>query len=677
MKKSAYLLLFFLLVNLGRLKAGGVDSLLALVKQSKSDTQTVKLYAKIGVECDIEDILQYCNKGLAIIESKKLNSDNPDYKVYQTERARIYNNIGFYYYFKLNTLKSIDYYQKAILLLEQLQTDNDLLASLYNNVSSQYILLKNYRKPVYYLTKVIAIDKANKNESMLALDYGNLSSSYYYLDKRDSCTLYSKKSLAIRRKLKDQEGEITTLYNIGSNYFRWKDFDKAEKYFAEGFKKFLQLESFQDSSLLINIFLWEGKWRLHAKEYKQAEQYLNKAYALCFQTGRFTEIIEVTNSLYKLYSETGNSKKALIFYKKYKAVYDSSYNANIEHQASINDVKFDYGKKEILMKVQQEKELALEKEKQTEQRRLLFISLFVIVLTIIFSLVIYNRWKLLLKQKSVIETQQRQLMRQSQQLQETNVMLDKRNQTITDSINSALNVQNALLPGEHEIRELLGEESMVLFMPKDLVSGDFFLIKLIGRYIYIVLADCTGHGVSGAFISVLSIKSIEKIINTNKAGELVEQTLKQLHMEFLFSFSKSNESGFGIDLVVALYDTAENKLRFSGSGNSVFIVSNGKLNEYKFKNLQIGKLNYNIPETEIVEVNLNQGDCIYAATDGYSDQVGEATQKRFSSPRLKQLLTDNSSLSMTEQKGNLEKAINEWKGCKEQYDDITIIGWKA
>ena len=676
MNKLVVLLLFLHSISNSSF-SNEVDSLLNIIKKSKSDTQIVSTYGRIGVLCEIEDIPSFSNTTLQLIEKKKINSKHPDYKFYQTEKARAYNNLGYYYYFKLNTIKSIDAYQKAILILEEIESDDDLLASLYNNVSSQYMLIKNYRKPIEYLHRVIAIDKKNKSNEMLALDYNNLASAYYYIDKKDSCIWYGKIALELRKKIGDKVGETNVLYNLASNYYKWKEYKYASEYFNRAHNSFINLKVVKDSSQLITMYHWEAKWRRYKNDLHNAEINLKKAFNLCFRTERYTEIAEITYDLYSLYKKLKNDKNALQYLEKYNAIVDSSNNAFIDKQVSLKEAKFEYEKEAILLKLEQQKKLAIEQEKRIEQKKILYVALLGLLITLVLFVIIYNRWKLLLKQKKIIEQQQRQLVQQQLELHDSNTVLEIKNSTIREGINAALYFQNALLPSKRELNELLGLEHFLFFKPKDLVSGDFYQVKKIDKFIYIVIADCVGHGVSGAFIGVLSIKIIDKIIANTKPQDLAKETLLQLHSEFKNSFEKSNESGIGIDLVVAVFDTENYLLRLSGSGNKVIVKQGDEFITINFKNLQLGKLNHALPEFEVEEIKLSPNDLIYASTDGYIDQVGDESKKKFSNARFLQLLHEISHLSLNEQGNRIEQTFEKWKGAKEQYDDVCVLGWRV
>lgn len=654
--------------------AGETDSLLSLIHKSQSDTEAIRLYAKLTEACSVEDILKYSNEGLELILKKHSKETDPDYAFYETEKARFFNNIGFYYHNKLNPIKAIEYYQKAILILEKINSDEDLLASLYNNAAAVYVTLKYYHKSIASLSKVIAIDKKNKNEKILALDYNNLGTSYNYLQMRDSAIYFFRQSLQLRRKFNDEYGTIMTILNISSLYFKKEEFTAARQYLDEAFEKLNQLKNPKDSVVYINAYTWKGSWLWHIKDYKAAEEYFLKAYRLSISQSVFTYLNEITRNLYSVYYTTGDYKNALLYYQQFHELEDSTVNQRIENDAEISDIKFDYEKKQILMKAAQDKELAIEKEAKSKRTILLILLLIIISIVIAFLIIIYNRWKLESKQKLLIEEQKTQLSIQHDELDEAHRQLNKKNKQITDSIDYALNIQHALLQTEEEIKALTQTDCFVLFKPKDIVSGDFYILKKNGRYIFWALADCTGHGVPGAFISIISIKTIEKTLGSNIKESAITNILNQLHEEFLHTFS--NEEGIGIDIVIGIYDVLEQNLHLCGSGNSVLVVSEGKMNEYKFDNLQLGKKGKTVDNIHISRVKLKKGDCIYAATDGFADQIGDESKKRYSASRLKQVILDNHAIPMADQKLNLERAFNGWKGDKEQYDDITVMGWR-
>lgn len=665
--------MFLIQLFVGSIKADEVDSLLRLIKISKSDTQKVRLYGSIVNLCEINEIPKYAALSFKIIEKQKLTVNNPNYIFFETERARLYNNIGFYYYENLNALKTLENYQKAILILEKINGDEDLLASLYNNITAQYSQLKLYGKIIPYMQKVIAIDLKNNNEKMLALDYNNLAAAYRNLNKIDSALFYFEKSLTLRIKGKDALGEVTTLLNIGNIYQTKKELTKAEYYINIAETKANSLKNTSDSSVYTNLYYWKGVLNHQKNDLQKAEKFLQKSLGIAKRNKNYINLGIILSELYKINKENKDYKNALQFYEAGNALKDSTANADIAKESELKNLKFDYDKKEILTKVENEKQLAIEKEKQTRQKYFILFTFVIIVLGGVSFVIIYNRWKLVSKQKVVIESQKDLLNEQHQDLEKTHEQLHKKNITITDSIDYALSIQQALLTDEVEAKEITSKDCFILFKPKDVVSGDFYWIKKFGSKTIWIVADCTGHGVPGAFISLLAIKSIENYFLSEQNVNDPKGLLNHIHKEFLSSFEQSKETGIGVELVLCCLDSDNNVLTCCGSSNNVLIANGTDLQENKFPSLHLGKINHTIGPVEEVFIKLKKGDAIYLTTDGLIDQVGGPQNRKFYSKRLKDLILEFNTLDCKTQKENIEKNFTEWVGKKQQYDDVTLF----
>lgn len=279
----------------------------------------------------------------------------------------------------------------------------------------------------------------------------------------------------------------------------------------------------------------------------------------------------------------------------------------------------------------------------------------------------------LAKEKKVLEEK---VTERTVELKDANDKLSVAFQDIKDSINYAKKIQNAILPLDEEIKKAL-PQSFVLFQPRDVVSGDFYWFNRKDHLIYIAAVDCTGHGVPGAFMSMIGSSLLNEIIS-KKGNHDAAGVLKKLHLGVRKSLKQdrdSYESKDGMDLALAVIDTNTNSLQYAGAKRSLFAFINGEFSEVKADKQSIGGLemkddytfqNHNFP--------LQKGDTFYLFTDGYVDQFGGEKGKKYSTKRLKERLTELQSLSLSEQCKTLEKDIVQWKSDLEQVDDILVIG---
>lgn len=249
---------------------------------------------------------------------------------------------------------------------------------------------------------------------------------------------------------------------------------------------------------------------------------------------------------------------------------------------------------------------------------------------------------------------------------------------ITDSINYAKKIQNAILP----IKEHFGKaftDYFILFKPRDIVSGDFYWIAEDKDKIYFTAADCTGHGVPGAFMSMLGISSLNEIFGSKKNDLTANKILNQLREKIKFSLhqtGKEGENKDGIDMAMCILHKTKNILEYAGAYNSLYLIRNCELIEYKADRMPIGIYHVEKESFTNNEIQLQKGDIIYIFSDGYVDQFGGPAQTKFKSLNLKKMLVEICEKPMNEQKQILETRFNAWRGKLDQIDDLIFIGIK-
>lgn len=282
------------------------------------------------------------------------------------------------------------------------------------------------------------------------------------------------------------------------------------------------------------------------------------------------------------------------------------------------------------------------------------------------------------QQKEEISAQRDQLEVQRDMAKEQYIELKKRTQELSDSITYAKNIQQAMLPPEDLLSSAFPEH-FVLYQPRDVVSGDFYWFKEFikdGRPIYVVAAaDCTGHGVPGAFLSMLGISLLNEIVpnrNLTKPSQFLEEMRKELKA------SLRQKAGFrmrkdGIDIALCVIDPTQKTLQYAGAYNPLFLIRNNELSELKAVPSPVG-VHHNELDFKNHTITLNGNEQIYIFSDGFSDQLGGKYGHKFLKKQFKQLLLQNSSLPMQEQKSKLTAAFEEWRCDTRQIDDVLVIG---
>jgi len=262
------------------------------------------------------------------------------------------------------------------------------------------------------------------------------------------------------------------------------------------------------------------------------------------------------------------------------------------------------------------------------------------------------------------------------ELEQQKQIIEIKNKSITDSIKYAKKIQTAFLP-KQEIIETVLPNSFILYLPRDIVSGDFYWIRQIDDLRIIIAADCTGHGVPGAFLSILGTTLLNDIIvskNILKPNKILDE-LRIAVVNSLNQFGTSNENKDGMDISVCVYNPENNILEYSGANNSLYIVRESNLIEYKSDRQPVGVFAKEKPFT-LHEINMKPNDSFYIFSDGYSSQFGGQKNDKLKTSRFKEYLLAVSKLDISNQKVELDNMLKTWQGNYEQIDDILVIGVK-
>ena len=253
------------------------------------------------------------------------------------------------------------------------------------------------------------------------------------------------------------------------------------------------------------------------------------------------------------------------------------------------------------------------------------------------------------------------------------VIIKEKNRDITDSINYALKIQSAILPPLADFEKLL-PESFVFFKPKDIVAGDFYFLEEFQEHIYVAVADCTGHGVPGAMVSVICSNALSYVVhdsNITDPGEILDAVTDIVIKKF-----QSSPDGIkdGMDICLCKIDVKNRRVEYAGANNALYIIKNdGEFNSIKPNKQPIGQFDHRTPFTTH-HIELQKGDAIYLFTDGFADQFGGTNGKKLKYKPFKNELISSNHLGLSKQLTILDKFFDEWKGEYEQVDDVCVIG---
>lgn len=552
-----------------------------------------------------------------------------------TGMAVIYENLAQYE-------SALQVYKEVLLIRKKLSDDWEL-ANTYSNIAIIYSLMlsdtlgsmygKNYEDTIY--NKGIKV----KNESgQKAIEYGLIA-------------------LNMRRELKDFNGISTSLVNLGTVYSYLGEFNKTRQYF----KEYLDLPAeYQDDDSRFPINMGLGRIYMYEGDLSTADIYLNESYRIAKLINKKTYLQSSAEQLSILYEKKGNFKLAYEYFQSATTMKDSLFEADTRNQ--IYDLQVQYEtitkekENELLRKDQM---IAESKLKQSRRAIITFIAVFIVFVGMIIQLIRQNS----LRKKA------------NEELAKKNALITEQKKEITDSIQYASRIQNAVLPPEEFVSAFLPEQ-FILFKPRDIVSGDFYWMAEKHDRIITIVADCTGHGVPGAFMSMLGVAFLNEIVSKNDVIT-ADQILNELRAHVINSLhqtGREGESQDGMDVSLFIIDKKSSKLEFSGANNNLIIIRDSNMVELKGDKMPIGIHNRANEAFTAKQFDLQKGDMLYAFSDGYPDQFGGLQNKKFMIKSFKRLLMNVHKKPLKEQKNILESTINEWMIDTNQIDDIIVMG---
>ena len=263
---------------------------------------------------------------------------------------------------------------------------------------------------------------------------------------------------------------------------------------------------------------------------------------------------------------------------------------------------------------------------------------------------------------------------QKEELNRKNEIIEEKNKEIIDSITYALRIQKAKLPQKEEIYSTF-PQSFILFKPKDIVSGDFYFFQKKNQSIFIAAADCTGHGVPGALMSMIGSEKLEDAVSQSADTSEILKLLNKGIKTSLRQSDSDESTRDGMDIALCSVDIQNCIVKYAGANRPIWVIRNGQttVEEIKATKKAIGGLTEDSQHFDSHEIKLQQGDTFYVSTDGYADQFS-SEDKKLTTKKFKQILLDIQNKTMQEQELHLDKFIENWKSGIEQIDDILVIG---
>ncbi len=622
-----------------------LDSLLKLEPTLLDDTNKVIVLnqiATIYLENNFVEALKYAKKSFRI--AQQLNYDNGKLESL-INLSNAYDYLGRY-----SESQKINF---QILAIYEKEKNDEGIYSTYNNMAIIHYYLGNYNEAIKYTQKALDYYLAQNDQEGISMCYNNLANSYSDMLSYDTCLVYYFKALSIYEAENNPEGISLAKGNIGEVYTELNEVDSAYSFLISA----LQIaEKTKDRWQQSNVLNSLGDLLSRQNKPDDAIQFLLKSLEINQQLGAKAETGELYQSISEVLEQKGDYIQSIQYLKLAKQINEEIYNQENSNNIAEMNALYEIKEKESQL-LKQEAVASYQKS-----QKIMIIIGSSIGFVLLFIIVIISVRGNIHKRKI------------NHTLEHQKIQIEAKNRDITDSIQYAKRIQGAILPSEHLVQQHLNE-NFILYLPKDIVAGDFYWLENIGKKNLLAVADCTGHGVPGAMVSIVCHNALNRAVREfglTKPSEILDK-VRYLVIE-TFEKSESNIKD-GMDIALCSIDFKTNTLEFSGANNSLYLVRKSKLIELASDKQPIGKYMHTKPFTNHVE-KLQKDDKIYLFSDGYADQFGGEKGKKFKYKQFKNLLLSVHKKPMIKQLDVLSETLLKWKGDLEQIDDICVIGVK-
>lgn len=620
--------------------------------------------------------------------------------------CRSYNDIGWVYQTLQQYSQALQYYFKALRIRVTIN-DQQGIANSYEYLGTSYQLQEKYEKALGYYFKALAIEEKMGNPRVLAANYHNIGMIYQHQKKYEKSLIYHKKSLKLYQGVQWKSGIAFGHKSIGAVYLRMKQYAQAKEHLLQALKMHRELNETANIGRVYHnlgqMYDWQGNDQKGLEYFKKSQKIAQKLQDIELQQLNAQAFVEV-------YQQLGNYKAALKNQLLYQKLYEKNHNEATTKKIAHLEAQYDFDQARDSLNFIQAKEKAVLKtkiDKEKLEKRLYRNVVWMIAVGCIFLLVFLvmlfvSRHRqqrlnaLLTEQKNYLKQQSMELMALNKEVKQSNSEIssaheeiksindilqqtletaEQQRDDIIESINYAQRIQKAMLPNANKMEQLL-PEYFLLYQPKNIVSGDFYWLREIDGKLFVVVADCTGHGVPGAFMTTIGLLSIIDIINQKKVEDPANILL------YLDGYIRATLAGSddgindGMDAVVCVIDKESKEMKFAGAKNSIIVIQNNETRQIKGDLQSINdyrgqgeKINY----TQHV-IDLSLPTTLYLYSDGFQDQFGGYEGKKFMKKEFRELLANNHTQPMSQQKKLLEQTLSQWMKGESQVDDILVMG---
>ncbi|MBN2680896.1 MAG: tetratricopeptide repeat protein [Bacteroidales bacterium] len=653
----------------------------------------IKSYNNIGISYFYQN--SYDKAKEFFITALKLSRD---YKIPYLE-SRTLNGLGVVCKSRGDFSGALEYYQLA-LKLEKKHGKPAGEATILYNLGNILKKLGKYDEAAQQFQQSISILEKEENLDDLSNAISNLGLLLLLEGKEKEALEKFNHSLEIEQSKNDTAGMSRCFHNLGDCYLSMGDYEKSEYYL----KKAIEIGQALGNKQLI-IISQESMAGLYEKkgDLVRAVAFLESSVEIAKSTNSLFELEQLYYNLFQLFNKNKQAENALKYHLLYTEIKDSVFSRESSDKIMELQTVYETEKKDAEI---QSKNIQLTQEKEISRRQqiinyisigvLLIVSaLFVVLLFQVRAKIKANK-ALKLKneeismQKEEIQSQRDEIETQRDQVQQQKEEIEIINKEITSSITYAQLIQSAVLPSKEYLLSCFSD-SFVFYLPKDIVSGDFFWIRKIEDTTVLVAADCTGHGVPGGFMSMLGISLLNEIVNENNKNQ-PNEILNHLRRQVIASLAQSGNKqklGDGMDISVCCINKKELKLQYAGANNPVYVIKKNNdladinshcIVELKPDKMPVGShIKQDIP-FNCTEIKIEENDSVFLFTDGYVDQFGGQNKRlggrKYMHKTFKAALLEISELPFSKQEEIIAGNFYNWKSFYEQTDDVLVMGVK-
>lgn len=551
--------------------------------------------------------------------------------------------------------------------------------ALLNTMGSINYDLRAFERAREYLLLSMELSRKYEKDYELSSAYISMGEVLRETEDYEGALDFFRKALALDRSNEDDKGMSYAYYNIGRTRILQQENERAIS-LLEGALDLA--EDFGDLMLQAKATLELGKAYMNLNQLDKAFEYLNRSLGLAKKIGTSPILKECYLSIANYYYRVGDFEEALVNFRIYDLEQQRLYEIESAQRIAEIETVYETDKKSAqIQQYQREQEI---QELQANERKMVNYGLIIgIVLFGVMGMVLYSKYNLknkanleLERQKEAINVQKVKIEKQRDEIVSKSKLLEESKQDITDSIMYAKRIQLSLLPEKNQLKHLF-PDSMVFFRPKDIVSGDFYWIHEVEDKVIVAVLDCTGHGVPGAFMTVLSNSILNELILENCVNSpnvilsLMDTKIREaLHQHQGHEDATSD----GLDMSVCIIDRKTLEVSYSGAQMPVYVTQQGRLLQLEPNRYSLGGSFFSEKNFSNQCIKLKQGDMVYMATDGFQDQFGGPKDKKFMRKNFMALLESIHEEPVTSQIVMITEAFENWKGEQVQTDDVLVLG---